>query len=139
MNNVVCDASVVVKLLIPEEDSARAKSLSISNRMIAPELIVAEVGNVIWAKLRFAILDDHIETIVENFQRLPLDIRPTRRLLPRALSIATALGHPIYDCFYLALAESLRVPLVTADNRFISAVRRAQFSDIQIEALADCA
>ncbi len=30
------------------------------------------------------------------------------------------LDHPIYDCIYLALARQRRLPLITADKRFIS-------------------
>ena len=44
-----------------------------------------------------------------------LAIGPLRR---RALEIATALRHPAYDCFYLALAETRDAELVTADRRF---------------------
>jgi predicted nucleic acid-binding protein len=37
----------------------------------------------------------------------------------RALAIAIELRHPVYDCFYLALAERNTSPLVTADERLI--------------------
>jgi predicted nucleic acid-binding protein len=43
-----------------------------------------------------------------------------RAYVPRALTIARALGHPIYDCVYLALAEAENKPLVTADARFLA-------------------
>ena len=35
-----------------------------------------------------------------------------------ALAIAVELGHPVYDCLYLACAESADATLVTADDRF---------------------
>jgi predicted nucleic acid-binding protein len=34
--------------------------------------------------------------------------------------MAATLDHPIYDCFYLALAEQCDALLVTADDRFLS-------------------
>jgi predicted nucleic acid-binding protein len=38
---------------------------------------------------------------------------------PKAVAIAAELSHPVYDCFYLALAESEDTMLVTADRRLI--------------------
>jgi predicted nucleic acid-binding protein len=37
------------------------------------------------------------------------------------MALAIRLKHPIYDCFYLALAERERCALVTADARLIAA------------------
>jgi predicted nucleic acid-binding protein len=45
-------------------------------------------------------------------------------MMPRALELAFELGHPVYDCAYLALAETLDQQLVTADERFLKRVRR---------------
>ena len=36
-----------------------------------------------------------------------------------ALAIAIELRHPVYQCFYLALAERNTSPLVTADEQLI--------------------
>jgi predicted nucleic acid-binding protein len=51
----------------------------------------------------------------------------------RALKIAIALKHPIYDCFYLALAERERAPLISADKKLIAAAKRAK--GIEVRAL----
>jgi len=45
-------------------------------------------------------------------------------LVADALRLAFLLAHPIYDCLYLALSVQTGTPLVTADSRFIAAVRR---------------
>jgi predicted nucleic acid-binding protein len=44
-------------------------------------------------------------------------------LAPRAVAIAGQLDHPVYDCFYLALAEAEQADLVTADMRLVGRVR----------------
>jgi predicted nucleic acid-binding protein len=41
-------------------------------------------------------------------------------LAGRALAIAESLAHPVYDCFYLALAEQADARLVTADTRLLN-------------------
>jgi hypothetical protein len=38
---------------------------------------------------------------------------------PQAIALALQLKHPYQDCLYLALAERLQAPLVTADPKFI--------------------
>lgn len=42
---------------------------------------------------------------------------PMVRLPPPAIGHALNLDHPVYDCFYLALAEAEKTELVTADLR----------------------
>ena len=44
---------------------------------------------------------------------------PLDDLREPALEMAIELRHPIYDCFYLALAQRQRCALVTADRRFL--------------------
>ena len=38
---------------------------------------------------------------------------------PEGVALARELDHPVYDCFYLALAEREGVQLLTADARLI--------------------
>ena len=41
--------------------------------------------------------------------------------------MALELGHPVYDCFYLALAERRRTQLVTADSRLLTRLKGSPF------------
>jgi predicted nucleic acid-binding protein len=45
-------------------------------------------------------------------------------LLPAAARLAVELGHPVYDCVYLALAALHAVPLATADKRLQQVAER---------------
>lgn len=140
MTAVVCDASVLLKLLVEEQDTHLAKSLASSCTIIAPDIAVAEIGNALWARIHDGRLSGHDgEELIQRFHGMPLDVRPSRPLVAHALTIAHHLDHPIYDCFYLALAESLRVPLVSADKRFVTTVRRGRMRTAEVKLLNEFA
>jgi predicted nucleic acid-binding protein len=43
-------------------------------------------------------------------------------LLPEALTIAVAFGRTVYDSLYLALANTLKCEVITADERLVNAL-----------------
>jgi predicted nucleic acid-binding protein len=61
--------------------------------------------------------------IAARLHRGVLELRPTAPLAPRAVELALGLDHPVYDCFYLALAETEKAELVTADLRLEGRLR----------------
>jgi len=42
------------------------------------------------------------------------------------MALAIKLKHPIYDCFYLALAKREHAPLVSVDKRLIAAAKKVK-------------
>ncbi len=122
---LVVDASVAIKWMIDETDSAIAdRLLDGGHDFLAPELIVAEIINAAWKHRRRGRIDDaQFEGIVTRIARGAIVYRPLRRLALRAAALARELDHPVYDCFYLALAEAEGAPLITADRRLIESVR----------------
>jgi predicted nucleic acid-binding protein len=52
-----------------------------------------------------------------------------------ALSLALALGHPVYDTTYLALAQALGIPMVTADQRLVNKLSTMKSVDVPKVAL----
>lgn len=46
------------------------------------------------------------------------EVYPAFRVFLRAHELAVELGHPVYDCAYLALAELRGATLLTADRAF---------------------
>ena len=61
------------------------------------------------------------------------------RLPAAATRLATDLRHPVYDCFYLALAMHEQHPVVTADTRFHDTVRRHPYLSDRIVHVANLA
>ena len=57
---------------------------------------------------------------------------PTGHLAVRALDIALRIMHPVYDCLYLALAESMDLMILTADHKLILACEHTDFAGLLI-------
>lgn len=125
---VVLDASVWLKLFIAEADSADAAMLiEGEDRHVAPDLLFVEFANVLWLKRRQRALSAaQIEQAIDGLLQLfsVFDIVWSVELMSDALDLAVELDHAVYDCFYLAVAQRLDVPLVTADRGFWRMVLR---------------
>lgn len=122
---LVVDASVAFKWFAQEDGTDRALALlEREEPIVAPDLIVAEICNAAWKSLRRrelspAQFDAIVSDVAQPFSRLvPLD-----RLIRPAAALTRRLDHPIYDCVYLALADTEGLPVVTADQRLLAAVR----------------
>lgn len=128
---VVVDASVAAKWLFEEADTKDALAvLNSSESFVAPELILAEISNVAWKRCRRGVspADQASEAAneVQDFFEL---IAPLRDLAPDACAMAISLDHPVYECFYLALAEREDLQLITADRRFHERVQASPWQE----------
>ena len=113
----VIDASVAAKWLAPEPDTPLAEAL-LADDLIAPDLLYAEVANILWKKQLRGEMDAATTQIGARWLlQVPLQVHDSAGLLADALALALQLQHPAYDCFYLALARRVDAPLVTADRR----------------------
>jgi predicted nucleic acid-binding protein len=123
---LVVDASVAAKWVLPEPDSDRAAALrNIEPNLIAPELVIAEIGSAVWKRARLGELtvQDALEAVL-TATGIIRTLYPLGDLAARATEMAIALDHPVYDCFYLALAEREGAPIVTADRRLTTAATK---------------
>lgn len=126
------DASVATLWVLPQEGSQRAAALRSDERMIAPNLIAAEVGSAIWKAVRRGDIERTEATAALEIALLHLnELTPSEDLRVRTLELAIELDHPIYDCFYLALAERERCPLVTADKRLVAATKKFKGAEVR--------
>lgn len=121
---MIIDASVAFKWLVPEADSAAAEQL-LGADLVAPRLMLSEVGNAIWKRVRKGEMV-WSDTLMIDLARLPelVVLEDEAQCMARALEIAHELDHAIYDCVYLALAEVSDDVLITADNRFVNKIAR---------------
>lgn len=132
MKFLVLDASVAVKWYVNEEESGRAQQLLDSDYLfLAPDLIYAEVGSALTRQHRLhgQISADDLHLALRDLVGMGIEVLSTGVLLERAAEISIALGHPMQDCFYLALAERWDTILVTADAQFVEKVKNSPWAD----------
>lgn len=125
MSVFVVDASVAVKWFLPEvhADAAR-RLLSARKELLAPDVIWAEVGNVLWKKSRRGEITSAMASdILLDFQRFPLRTYSMKSLLVPAWNLAEQFHMSVYDSLYLALAVGRDGTAVTADRRFHDALK----------------
>ena len=133
----VIDAGVVVKWFIPEVDSDIAhqlleRYLQGVDTPVAPDLLIAECGNVFWRRCRQGdITPDEATESLADLLTLNVPLMPATSLVPSALQLALQHQRTVYDALYLALAQERNCDLITADERIFNALS-AQFPQLQL-------
>lgn len=114
---MVVDASVVFKWFVPEEGHEAALALlDQSRRLIAPELMLAEVANIAWkARRRGDITAAQALNLLARIEEPFDEIVSMRPLFGLAHELGAAFDRPVYDFVYVALAEDRDTVMVTAD------------------------
>jgi len=124
---LVIDASVGLKWVLAEPDSAVAQALAASDEeLVAPDFWLNEACNVLWLQVRRNVLTP--AEAQEGLMPLRAQVQPTPTaglgLQDAALEIALAAGHSPYDTLYVAFAIAMGAEkLVVADRKFAMAMR----------------
>ena len=123
---IVVDASIAFLWFANEADRSGADELLAGDSpLLAPDLMAVEATNAWWKKLRRHEMERaDVEQAITNLLALGIAWTPSSMLLPAAARLAVELGHPVYDCVYLALAASHAAPLATADKRLQQVAER---------------
>lgn len=126
MTTLVVDASVVLAMLLEEPGSEEAAALlAEADTLMAPDLIYAELINALWKHVqRGTVPEAAARERLDAAAALPLKTEPLAPLNAHALELALALGHPAFDCYYLAAAMDRDATLVTADRRLWDLAQR---------------
>ena len=121
---LVVDASVAVRWYVDAPGTPAAMAVLHSDEaLVAPDLVVAEVGNVVWKLVRAGQISyDHGARIAAALPSAFSNLVSAAGLVTRALQISSQLDHPVYDSFYIALAEASHSRVITSDQRLLGAV-----------------
>lgn len=118
----VVDASIMVRLLQNRWGDGRLRERLGRDRYLhAPALIDAEVASAVrgllrTSKPRVSITIERAEEMLTDFADLPLQRYAMQPFHRRVLALRH--NFTAYDAFYVALAESLDMPLLTDDEKF---------------------
>jgi predicted nucleic acid-binding protein len=120
---IVVDASVLAPALVDEGAAGtQARERLIGERLAAPELIDLELTSVFRNLTRAKKLTvRRAVDALDDLDDLPLERAGHRHLVRRCWELRENLT--AYDAAYVALAELLSVPLITADARLATAPR----------------
>jgi predicted nucleic acid-binding protein len=119
--SVVVDASVLVKALLNTgPDGEWAEAIVAGDSLHAPDLVLAEATNVLRRlELAKAITTAEANAAHEDLMQLNIELFSFEPFAERAWELRHNLTS--YDAWYVALAEALRVPLATFDERLAKA------------------
>jgi predicted nucleic acid-binding protein len=122
----IIDASVGIKLFLVEPLSDRTDALfarltdNPPSQFYVPDLFFIECTNILWKYVqRFGYSADAARQNVADLVRLPLQIISTAALVEMVLDLSVAHGSTAYDSAYIALAQQLSLPFVTADEALV--------------------
>jgi predicted nucleic acid-binding protein len=118
---IVVDASALIDALVGPVPTA-ATRLSREPILHGPHLLPLEVASALRKLVATRRLSERgAKQALDKLARLPLRLHPHIPLLPRVWELRANLT--VYDAVYAALAETLTLPLVTADARLSRAPR----------------
>lgn len=118
---LVVDASVLAPAVADSgADGTRFRDRLRGEALGAPDLARIEVGSVLRRQAQRGLLTvEQAEGALDDLLALPLAVFPTAPLLRRAWALRSNLT--LYDGCYVALAEAVGGPLLTADRRLAAA------------------
>ena len=120
MPNAVFDSSALLRSLLQGPNYAFADALLARFTPVVPELSRYEIANTLRTCAASSFLTksearDLYRHVLDSF-----DFTRDAGLVTKALDLGLAYRHGSYDMVFVAAAESLDLPLVTADKRLAS-------------------
>jgi predicted nucleic acid-binding protein len=129
--SLVVDTSVIIAVITNESHKSKLIKISKGEELIAPSSLHWEIGNAISAmfKRKRITLSQALEAI-ENYSLIPLRLIEVD--LIRSLELAKKLDIYAYDAYFLECARYLNLPVISLDNKLISASKEIGINVIEV-------
>ena len=119
---IVADANLLAYFAIRDANSEMAEEVFEADyNWVAPLLWRSELRNTLIKYIRHAGMSLEAALVALRLAEEVIGGREYRVSSERILELAMQTGCTAYDCEYVALAQDLGVPLVTADKRLLKA------------------
>lgn len=131
MSRLVVDSSVVIKWFVVEPYSTEARRVLNDYQaggltLLAPDLLHAEVGNIVWKKHVFqGMTAVDAQRIIDTFRTLTFVQTSSAVLLDSAYRLAVIHRRTVYDMLYVTLSTQEACQFVTADEKLVNAISPA--------------
>jgi predicted nucleic acid-binding protein len=135
--NIIIDASIIIKWLLPDEEDKIALKIKqdFDKEMLTitiPHLTYYEIGNVLKTAIkRERISEDSAKKLYSALIDLEFVVYATKDLFALTLSKSIDFDISVYDASYVALAEYLQKPFVTADRKLLNKVKNKFVIDLR--------
>lgn len=133
----VVDASVAVKIFVPETLSTQAQELFArfasenDAELIVPDFFLVECANVFWKWVqRSGYANKDAQAHLHDLISLGLTVFPTELIAEEALEIALKQRITAYDACYVAASKQTGFPLITADEKLVMKLTKGSY-DVQ--------
>jgi len=133
---LVVDASVIAPIVADDGPHGHLLRARIRDETLAaPDLLRIEVVSVIRKQLlRQLLTPARAAAAVEDLSALPIRVFPTSPFVSRIWQVRDNVAP--YDACYVATAESLQCPFLTADARLGRAIAFDDSLDVAVEVFA---
>lgn len=118
----VVDCSMMAAFLWNEPDATAAQTAMAGYELHAPDLLVYEIANVARNKLRRGAPLQSVQKSLDDWGHQRVDLHEVD--LMHIFNIAQRYSLTAYDAAYLCVAENLKAPLLTLDQRLGEAAAR---------------
>lgn len=136
--DIIIDSSVALKWFFLEE-KYNNEALSIKKSFAEKEIIISvpilffyEVGNVLKNSVKSSgVNSNKVKIAYEKFTHAEFTIYSSKELFKDAFEKAAKLDIPFYDASYVILAEYLKIPFYTADEKLLQRAKGKYLSHLK--------
>ena len=129
--DIVVDTSALIAVIVNEPERDRIITLTLGKTLIGPGAIPWEVGNAFSAMFKRSRLSlDEAKKGLEIFDSIP--IRYIQTDFVNTITISKQTGLYAYDAYFLDCAIRHRAPLLTLDQKLMSAAQELKIELLEV-------